>query len=329
MTIAVLTETELKQLVQINEAALEAIEDGFMALARGAAVMPPILRLDVKEHNGEMDVKTAYVAGLDHFALKVSCGFFNNPSLGLPSLGGLMNLMNAKTGQVEAVLLDNGYLTDIRTALAGAVAARYLSRKNAKKAGIMGTGLQARLQAQALELVRDVEDFLIWGRDPDKAGECAADIANATGKPARVIEEAEKLVRNSDIVITTTPSETPLIEASWVHEGLHITAMGSDAEHKNELDPQIIPDADLYVCDRQSQCTVLGELHHAIAKDLVDENQTFSELGHIILGEDPGRGDDRQVTVCDLTGTGVQDTAIATYAYKLASESHVGRKIVA
>src|SRR4029077_7484741 len=135
--IRVLTEGELRGCIALDLTVIDCIEGAFHALAAKPVVMPPILRLDIPEHRGEVDVKTAYVPGLDSFALKVSPGFFDNPKIGLPSLNGLMILFSARTGLVEAVLLDNGYLTDVRTAAAGAVAADHLARRDAQRAGIV------------------------------------------------------------------------------------------------------------------------------------------------------------------------------------------------
>lgn len=315
MSIAVVSEDELRKKVRLTPQALSIVEDAFAALAEGGVVMPPILRLDVKEHNGEMDVKTAYVPGMDFFALKVSCGFFDNPELGLPSLGGLMNLLNAKTGQVEAVLLDNGYLTDIRTALAGAIAAKHLARENIETVGVIGTGVQARLQVEALRLVRRFDAVLVWGRDADKAKQYALEMEAKLGITVKPVATAEEAVRAADLVVTTTPAREPVVKADWLTPGAHVTAMGSDAEDKNELDPNVIARADRYVCDSRAQVTRLGELHHAVEQGIVRDDFPVTELGAIVAGQEPGRENDEQVTVCDLTGTGVQDTAIATYAY--------------
>jgi ornithine cyclodeaminase len=326
--IKILTEAELRGCVALDGDAVACVEDCFRALATEGIAMPPILRLDIHDNNGEVDVKTAYVPGLDSFAIKISPGFFDNPKLGLPSVNGLMVLFSAKTGLVEAVLLDNGYLTDVRTAAAGAVAARWLSRADARRVGIVGAGVQARLQLKALTLVRDVAEVRIWARDPAKAGRFAEQAGDELGLPVEVGDDLGTLVAASDIVVTTTPSSEPLIRAEWLHPGLHVTAMGSDAEHKNELTPEALAAADLYVCDRQSQCAVLGELHHAIVARLVAAETTFPELGQIIAGRKAGRSDDDQITVCDLTGTGVQDTAIATLARVRAEAAGAGSTFV-
>jgi len=325
--IAILVERELRQAVRLDRAVLDAVADGFRALAGGQVQMPPVLRLDVPAHRGEVDVKTAYVPGIDSFALKVSPGFFDNPTLGLPSLNGLMILFSAKTGLVEALLLDNGYLTDIRTAAAGALAAEALSRPDATRAGIVGAGLQARLQLEALTLVRPIAEARVWARDPRKAAAFAEEAAARHGFPVAVASDPTALALASDIVVTTTPSETPLLDAHALHPGLHITAMGSDAPQKNELAPALLAAAGLYVCDRRSQAERMGELHHAIAAGSLSKDRSYAELGQVLAGQCTGRADTAQVTVCDLTGTGVQDTAIATLARRQAAALGLGTGI--
>jgi len=322
--IRILGEAELRDCVRLDDETIACVEDAFRRLAVEAVAMPPILRLDIPENNGEVDVKTAYVPGIDSFAIKVSPGFFDNPKVGLPSLNGLMVLFSAKTGLVEAVLLDNGYLTDIRTAAAGGVAAKWLARADARTAAAIGAGAQARLQLEAIARVRNLTSAVVWARDPEKADRCAIEMSGALGIPVTVAESARDAVAKADIVVTTTPSTQPLLRAEWLLPGQHVTAMGSDAEHKNELEPAVIAAAGLYVCDRRSQCAALGELHHAIEAGAIAADADFPELGQVIAGHAPGRTSDRQITVCDLTGTGVQDTAIATFAWRQAESAGAG-----
>ncbi len=311
--VRIVTEAELRRALPLDLAAVDAVEGAFAALARGGVVMPPVLSMALEAVHGEVDVKTAYIPGFDGFAIKVSPGFFNNPKLGLPSLNGLMVLFSATTGLVQALFLDNGYLTDLRTAAAGAVAARHLAPAQVTTAGVMGTGVQARLQIRAAHLVRPFTRVLVWGRDAAKAKACAADIARELGIEALVETDPARLVRDSQLVITTTPAKAPILRAEWLHPGLHITAMGSDQAGKNEIHPKALAAADLYVCDRVSQCEALGELRSAIASGDWTGG-TPPELGAVILGQAPGRGSDDQITLADLTGTGVQDTAIACHA---------------
>ncbi|MEQ9487809.1 MAG: cyclodeaminase [Alphaproteobacteria bacterium] len=323
-TIRILSETELRRAVGLDSDTVDCVEQAFRLLATTDVAMPPIVSFEVPDYNGEVDMKTAYVPGIDSFAIKMSTGFFDNPKLGLPSLSGLMVLFSAKTGQVEAVLLDNGYLTDIRTAAAGAVAAKWLSREESATAGIIGTGLQARLQLKALTLVRPIKRALIWGRDPEKAAVCAEEVGRDLGIDAAAVPDIGDVMAAGDIVVTTTPSTEPLVTASQLRPGMHITAMGSDADYKVEIDPAALAAADLYVCDRVAQCQTRGELRMALETLSVEADAEWPELGDIIAGKVPGRTDAAQVTICDLTGTGVQDTAIATAASRLAAEAGAG-----
>ncbi len=324
--IRILTETELREFVTLDRDIVAAIEAAFLALATKPVAMPPIMRLDIPEHRGEVDVKSAYVPGLSGFAIKVSPGFFDNPKIGLPSVNGLMMLLSSTTGLVEALFLDNGYLTDVRTAAAGAVAAKHLARPDAAIAAVLGAGVQAKLQLQALTLVRPITEARIWARDSAKAEAAAREASQDLGIPVTAISDACAAVTGADIVVTTTPSETPILRADWLEPGQHVTAMGSDAEHKNELDPAAIAKADLYVADSLAQTRRLGELHHAIAAGLVPAEQTFPELGAIIAGAAPRRLSRDALTIADLTGTGVQDTAIATLAHSRALSGDRGTR---
>lgn len=322
----VLTEPDLRKAVRLDASAVACVEDAFAALATKPVVMPPILRLDIVEHRGEVDVKTAYVPGLDGFAIKVSPGFFDNPKLGLPSLNGLMILFSTKTGLVEALLLDNGYLTDVRTAAAGAVAAKHLSRPDSQVATIFGAGIQARLQLEALTLVRPIRNARIWARDFAKAETAVQDLSTSLGIAVEAVPNPQAACDGADIIVTTTPAEQPILKAEWVQPGQHITAMGSDSEHKNEIDPAILPRA-VYIADSLAQTRRLGELHHAIRAGLIEPDRSFHELGQVVASQAPGRESPDAVTLCDLTGTGVQDTAIATLAHARAREAGAGRSI--
>jgi len=324
-TVRIVTEADLRAAVALDLDAVACVEQAFAALAGGGVVMPPILRLDIHAANGEVDVKTAYVPGIDNFAIKISPGFFDNPKLGLPSVNGLMTLFSAKTGLLEAVLLDNGYLTDVRTAAAGAVAAKHLARLDARRAAVIGAGVQARLQLEALALVRPLEAVTVWARDAAKAATCAAEMTARLGIPVTVAPSVEVAVMGADVILLTTPSTVPLLRADWLRPGQHVTAMGSDAEHKTELDPAVLARSDVvYVADSLAQTRRLGELHHAIAAGLVEGDRVFAELGAVASGTAPGRTGSDQITVADLTGTGVQDTAIATLALARVIQAGTG-----
>lgn len=322
--VTILTEAELRSCVALDHESISIVEAAFARLATGGVIMPPILSMAIEEHHGEVDVKTAYVPGLDSFAIKVSPGFFDNPKRGLPSLNGLMMLFDSETGVARAVLLDNGFLTDVRTAAAGAVAAKHLAPAKARIAGVLGAGVQAKLQIRALKLVRDFSELLVWARDPVKSAAFAARVGEELGISATAVDTVEDVVRRADVVVTTTPAREPLIRSEWLRPGLHITAMGSDASDKNELDPRIVVSADRFVCDRNAQSLRVGEARAAAAAGLIGADYSADELGEICAGLKQGRRRDDEITVCDLTGTGVQDTAIATHAHRVAKDRGFG-----
>lgn len=322
--IKILTEADLRTLVPLDVDAIDCVEQGFAVLAGGSVVMPPIMTLMVPDHNGEVCVKSAYVPGIDSFAMKMSPGFFDNPKSGLPSTSGLMVLFSSKTGILEALLLDNGYLTDVRTAAAGAVAARHLAKEDASTVCVIGAGVQARLQLKALSLVRPVANAVIWARDDAKAEGLANELRDEMGIDISAIEDAAAAVSSADIVVTTTPSSTPLVLSDWLQPGQLVIAMGSDQEHKVELEPACLIRADLYVPDSQSQCAVKGELRSALAAGVVPSEQQFAELGDIVVGKVLGRRSEDAIIIADLTGTGVQDTAIATLARQRAEAKGAG-----
>ncbi|MGF1553399.1 MAG: cyclodeaminase [Paracoccaceae bacterium] len=316
--ILLLSAAELRRAVPLDRGAVDVVEGAFRALAEGRVVMPPVLSMEIAAANGEVDVKTAYIEGLDVFAVKISPGFFDNPKIGLPSLSGLMVALSATTGQVRAVLLDEGYLTDLRTAAAGAVAARHLAPARVETAGVIGAGAQARLQMIAAHLERPYGRGLVWARDPARAGAAAAEIAAATGADVRAEADPARLVAESQLVVTATPARAPVLRADWLHPGLHVTAMGSDQAGKNEIEPAALAAADAYVCDRRAQAEVMGELRAALAAGLGDRIAPV-DLGEVIAGRAPARRSEEAVTLCDLTGTGAQDTAIAAHALAAAA----------
>jgi ornithine cyclodeaminase len=201
------------------------------------------------------------------------------------------------------------------------VAARHLSRADSTTAAILGAGMQAELQAVALSLVRPIRNVRIWARDPARAAALCDRLA-ARGLSAAPFATVDAAVAGADVIVTTTPATGPILHDAA--PGQHITAMGSDAEHKNEVSPALLAKA-TYVADRLSQSRVLGELHHAIAAGVVSSDRAFAELGQVVAGLVTGRSSPDQITLADLTGTGIQDTAIAALAVARARACGAGK----
>lgn len=324
-TITVLTASQLRAAVGLGPAELDAVRSVYPIISSGAASMPPIMRIDVPEHRGEIDVKSAYLPGYAGIAVKLSTGYFDNPTHGLPSLNGLMILLDAATGLTRAALFDNGYLTDLRTALAGAVAADALADPAASGVAIIGAGVQARMQLEALQLVRPLARAWVWSRRAEEAAAFAEEMSVRLEIAVEPTPSVAAAAAEADILVTTTPATQPLVHYGALHPGLHITAVGSDTEHKQELAVEVLDAADLVVVDRLAQSRLLGELRAAIGGGF-DEGQVV-ELGDVIAGRATGRASAEAITVCDLTGTGAQDTAIATLAEARCHDAGMGSAI--
>jgi len=323
MEILLVGEAEIRRSVSMEEA-ISAVEGGFTRLACGEVNLPPVMSLDMPEVKGEVHVKGAHISGASSLAIKIATGFYDNPLIGLPSGSGLMLVFSARTGFPEALLFDNGYLTDLRTAAAGAVAAKYLAKKTLRAIGVVGAGAQGRFQVMALTKVRKCEQVLVYDLDPNRMARYVEEMPDIVGVNCVAAQSVQEVVTASDLLITATPSSQPYVRAQWLHPGLHITAMGSDAPYKQELESQVLARADLLACDLKTQCFERGELHHGLQDGTIGEHDEVVELGELTSGRHPGRTDDLQVTVCDLTGVGVQDAAIATLAYDQAVQSGLG-----
>ena len=319
--ILVLRETEIRRLLDPASCRV-AVEEAFSAYATGGAVMPGVINLDLPEQGGEVHVKAGYLRGGGFYAVKLASGFPGNRARGLPAGDGMVLVFDAATGSPAALLLDNGLLTDLRTGAAGAVAAGHLSRRDSRVVGVVGCGVQARCQLEALAQVRPFREARIWGRDPERARACASEMAGRPGMSGkcrfRTASSVREAVAGADIVVTVTASREPLVRAEWLQPGVHVTAVGSDGPEKRELFPEVLARADRLVADSLAQCLRLGEIHHAVAAGAITERDVDAELGEITAGRKPGRQNDLEITVCDLTGLGVQDVAAAALVMERA-----------
>lgn len=304
------------------ERAVAVMREAFRADGEGRTRVPAVINLDIPSARGEFHVKTAYIEGVPHVAVKVASGFFENPGKGLPSGSGLMTLFDAATGLPTAVLLDNGFLTDIRTAAAGALAADLLGRQFIQTVGVVGSGVQARQQVRCLATVRRFHRIVAWSPNRSNLEQYCAEMS-AEGFEATAAQSAEEVCRAADVLITATPSRKALVSAEWLKEGVHVTALGSDSPGKQELTAECLDSADLVVVDRFAQCAAFGELKHALDAGLLTRNDVHAELGAIAAGRKPGRTTDREITIADLTGVGFQDTAIASAALAWVQAAYV------
>jgi ornithine cyclodeaminase len=313
--IPIIEEAALRKAIT-PQIAVDVIREAFRADGEGRAHVPAVINLEVPVRHGEFHVKTALIDGVPHVAVKIASGFYDNPAKGLPSGSGLMAVFDATTGLPVALLLDNGFLTDVRTGAAGAIAAEALAPASFTTVGVLGSGLQARYQVRCLGSIRGFTRIVAWSPNRAHLDAYCREMRDE-GFDARAVTTPEAVCREADVLVTTTPSRTPLVQAEWLRPGQHVTALGADSPGKQELDAGCLARADLLVVDRLTQCAAFGELRHALDAGIVHADRVHAELGEIVAGMKPGRTSRDQITIADLTGVGFQDTAIASKAIEL------------
>ncbi len=308
----IIREEEIQTILK-NIDLVKAMEEAFIQYSNGNSVVPPVGELLFNNPDGEAHIKYGYIKGEEYYVVKIASGFYENPKLNLASSQGVVLLFSQETGEIKAVLLDNGKLTDIRTAAAGALVATHFAPKKVKGIGVVGTGIQAKLQLKLLLNVIDSNEIWVWGRNQKKAEELANEFKKT--KSIKVAKSIQELAKNTNYIVTTTSSNKPLLKAEDIRPGTHITAVGSDTAHKQELDTEILKQADLVVVDSLSQSEERGEVYKALNSGAISKNEVI-ELGAALQNKELQRTSENQITVADLTGVAVQDMAIGKAVYE-------------
>lgn len=293
---------------------ISEIEKGFTYFSEGQVNVPQRGELFFDEPPGEVRINYGNILQDDYYVIKTASEFSKNVSLGLSSTNGAVLVFHSSTGQLLSVLLDEGLLTSISTAVAGAVVAKYLAPKKITKIGIIGTGSQARLQLEYLEKVTNCKEVLVWGRNNAKAQKYASDMSKK-GFNVEVVKATADIGQNANFIITTTPAIEPVLLDKHIRKGTHITAVGSNNSEKNELEPVTIARADIVVTDSLEQCRNSGEIFQTWINGLISDNDVL-ELGNVIKDKAFQRASESQITIADLTGMAVQDIQIAKAVYK-------------
>ncbi len=290
------------------------IEKGFVAYSNGGVVVPPVGELHFDTPPGDVHIKYGYIKNDNIYVIKIASGFWRNSDFGLPTGNGMMLVFNQKTGQPIAILYDEGYLTDVRTAVAGAICAKYLAPENVGAIGIVGTGVQGKMQLKYLDGIMDCKSAIVWGRSETSLLNYQSDMKDS-GFGITTTTCMDDVIDGCRLIVTCTASEAPLINR--VNPGTHITAMGSDTLTKQELASSILSQADLVVADSRTQCDLRGEIHQAMKDGFTVEDVV--EIGEIIEDPKKGRTNDDQITIADLTGVAVQDIQISKAVLKYLS----------
>jgi len=289
---------------------VDAMAEGFVAYSSGRVSVPPPQTLGqpplasfVGHPDAQACIKSAYENGGDIFVTKVASG-------GGGSNSGLVMVFSQRTFRPEAILLDEGLLTEVRTAAVGALAARLFAPLELRQIGLIGGGVQAKFQLQMLAAVTPCRRVKAWARTLGKVESLAKELA-AEGWQIEVVASAEQACSEAGLILTTTPSREPLVQASWVQgRPVLITAIGADSVGKQELDPALVAAADLVVVDSREQCVERGELQHAVKAGLKSAASAV-ELGEWLADDKRRTGARPRLVVFDSTGVAVQDVKIA------------------
>ncbi|CNJ40176.1 ornithine cyclodeaminase family protein [Yersinia aldovae] len=284
------------------------LKEGFIAFSQKQVQMPPVQHLSFEQANGDCCIKSGYLQGDNQFVVKVSGGFYDNPAQGLASNQGLMMAFSALTGEAQAILLDEGWLTALRTALAGRIVAELCAPQHINAIGIIGTGMQARLHLMYLKSVISCRQLWVWGRS-ETALEEYRQYAEEEGFGVNTTLDAAELGHHCQFIVTTTPSREAILQATDVQPGTHITAVGADGAGKHELAPELVAKADKILVDSWAQCTEFGEISSAFQQRLL-AHHILTEMGTVLAQGIPFRDNDQQITLADLTGLGIQDVQI-------------------
>jgi ornithine cyclodeaminase len=287
---------------------IAAMERAFVAYSNGEAVIPPVGQLDFEDPPGDCHIKYGYLKHGSTFTVKIATGFWKNPERGLASSNGVVLVFSSETGELLTIFQDEGYLTDMRTAAAGAVSAKYLAPRELDCIGVLGAGSQAKLQLEYLREVTPCRKVTLWARSADRAR-----ALTVPGFDIQVVESPAKVAAAARLIICTTSSRSWLLGAADVKPGTHITALGADGGGKQELEPTLFALAKIRAVDSLSQCSQFGDSSFALEQGLI-QTQDLVELGRMIQDPSLRRRNDQDISIADLTGVAVQDMAIAELA---------------
>jgi ornithine cyclodeaminase len=309
-----LTKDDLLKYIDFEEIYNDT-KEGFIKFSNNQTITPPFTVFEIPENGGSIHFKYGYVIGSESFSFKYSGAFYANESKGLSNFLGLFIVFNSNTGEVELIIDDKGFLTDYRTGIAGSIATKTLARENSKTVAVIGTGVQARMQINALmNVMSSIETLRVYGRNSERAFEYAEEMQiKYPNLNVLVFDNPKDAVKDADIIYTVTYSNKPILMSDWIKKGTHITAVGACGPDMQELDENILAISNIVVVDSREACSTHGELHHAIDKNLFSKDSAI-ELGTFIANN--LKRNETDITVCDLVGIGFQDAVIGNCIYR-------------
>jgi alanine dehydrogenase len=321
-----LTQEEVRSILDMK-GAIEAVESAFREMGLGNIEMPPRVYLHFEKYNGVMIAMPAYIKTLDAAGLKVVTVHPENPAKhNLPAVIARIILNDPSRGEPLAIM-DGTYITALRTGAAGAVGIKYLARRDAKTAGIIGLGVQGRSQLLGMREVRDIELVKVYDILPAAKRAFVESMSRELGIDIRPVDSVREAAMGSDIVVTCTPSTKPFLTGDMIMEGAHISAIGADTSAKRELDTSVLKRVDKIVVDFRDQAFVVGDFAEPIREGAIRREDIYAELGEIVTGKKPGRTSEDEITLFKATGLAIQDVGTAFMVYRRARERGIGREI--
>ncbi|WP_298986189.1 hypothetical protein [uncultured Roseibium sp.] len=310
----VVTLDQIRSTIGMHDA-IEAVRQSFIDVANGRIIQPEPMQILFHDGTGALvgdcHAKAAQAEDRPYFTIKIATGFYRNPQRGLPTNDGMVLVLSSSTGRPVALLQDEGWLTQMRTAAAGALAASLKAADSSSSLGIVGTGTQARLQALAVRETTGLNRLHVLGRHKDRVEGYIKDMEQL-GFSVTAAANAKSLCENSEIVVTTTPSTSAVLHAADLKYPLHVIGVGADSPGKTELAPDLFGHADIIATDSHAQCLQHGDFGVAVRAGIVEETADRS-FGDILAGmaQDLDFADAR-LSIVDLTGLGAQDLAVAS-----------------
>lgn len=335
MDIIILRKEEVAQVIDMKDT-IDEVRNVYKLKAQDKTVIWPLVNYEFLDENAAMDIRSGYVKGKQLHGLKMLNNYPDNIKKGLPPFNGLMMVFDSNTG-IPIGIMDASYVTCMRTGAAGAIGVDILAKKDAKNLMILGTGKQAAFQIAATLILRPKLEkvYLVNVLNYKNAEEFANNIGGILKNDFGLeelkiefiaVENVEDAVRDSDAIITVTPSRKPIIKKEWLKPGVHLSCIGSDMETKQEIESKIFEGAKIYTDDKE-QCVRVGEIEIPINEGIIRESDITGEIGELLKGDIVGRKNDEEVTVFDATGLYILDLVTAKVAIKRAREVGIGLEI--
>lgn len=323
MNTLLLSKSDVKKLLSM-ELAIESVKEAYTMFHQKSIQQPPIMSIDIKGHNGEMDVKSCYALGNNAISIKIASGYWDNPkNYMLPTMIANITILDGKTGY-PLCIMDGSLITGYRTGAAGGLSAALLARKDTKSVAVIGAGNQARMQTMAVKEVLNINEVRVYAPVFNQMDNYKQDIESSLNIKVNLCDSPEEAVRGADLVITATPASEAIVKSEWINDGTHIIAVGADMAGKQELETAILRRARIYV-DSKAQCLERGETRNAIMEHVISESDIQGELADVLVGKLNGRIADTDITLFDTTGMGVQDNTLAYMIYRKALECGMGQ----